>query len=48
METLEDVIWEARVRKSEVPNMTDREIEIMQRKLNAALIKILWEYGVHN
>lgn len=48
METIQDVVWEARVRKSDVPNMTDEEIKVLQRELNASLIKILWEYGIHN
>jgi hypothetical protein len=48
MKTIEEVVWEARVRKSEVPNMSDAEIKVMQRELNAALVKILWDYGVHN
>ena len=48
METIQDVVWEARVRKSDVPNMTDEQIKILKKELNAALIKTLWDYGIHN
>ena len=48
METIQEVVWEARVRKSDVPKMSDEEIKVLKKELNAALIKILWEYGIHN
>jgi hypothetical protein len=48
METVQELVWEARVRKSDVPTMNDEQIKTLQKELNAALIRILWEYGIHN
>ena len=48
METIEDVIWEARIRKSDVLNMNDEQIKVLQAELSTALRRILWDYGIHN
>jgi hypothetical protein len=48
MELEEDVIWAAKVRKSDIGNMDEAMISRMIVELNVTLQKICWDYGIHN
>ena len=48
METTDEMIWEARIRKCDVPNMSDEEIKTLQQELINSVRRICWDYGIHN
>jgi hypothetical protein len=48
MESTNEVLWEAKVRKMDVGNMSDEEVKALQLELTNAVRRITWDYGVHN
>jgi len=48
MELEEDVIWTAKVSKSDIGSMDEAMISRMIVELNVTFQKICWDYGIHN
>ena len=48
MESIDEVLWEAKVRKMDVGDMGDEEIKALQLELTNAVRRIAWDYGIHN
>ena len=48
MESTNEVLWEAKIRKMDVGNMGDEEVKALQLELTNAVRRITWDYGVHN
>lgn len=44
----EDVVWEAKVRQTDIGNMDEAMISRMIVELNVTFQKICWDYGIHN
>ena len=44
----EGLVWEARVRQSDIGNMDEAMISRMIVELNVTFQKICWDYGIHN
>lgn len=44
----EDVVWEARIRRIDLGDKSDEEINQMIAELNLALHNICWNHGIHN
>lgn len=44
----ENVIWEGQVRRSDVGDKSEEEINQMIVELNLALQSICWAHGIHN
>ena len=44
----ENVIWEAQIRRSDLGNKNEEEINQMIVELNLALQSICWAHGLHN
>ena len=45
---MQEVLWEAKVRMSDVGDMGEDEIQTLQLELINAVRRILWDYGIHN
>jgi hypothetical protein len=43
-----DILWEASVRYSDTYGLSDEKRNELADVLRAAVIKICWDYGVHN
>ena len=48
MESIDEVLWEAKVRKMDVGDMGDEEIKALQLELTNAMRRIMWDYGIVN
>lgn len=44
----EGVVWEAKVRQSDLGSMDEVIINKMIVELNTVFQKICWDYGIHN
>jgi hypothetical protein len=44
----ENVVWEARIRKSDLGEKSEKEINEMIVELNLAFQAICWAHGLHN
>lgn len=44
----ENVVWEARIRRSDLGGKDDEEINQMIVELNLAFQSICWAHGLHN
>jgi hypothetical protein len=42
------MLWEASIKKSDVPNLSDEQIKNLMTDLGLALQSVLWNYGIHN
>lgn len=42
------MLWEASIKKSDVPNLSDEQVKKLQMELTTALQGVLWNYGLHN
>lgn len=42
------VVWEARIRRTDLGNISDEEINQMIVELNLAFQAICWAHGLHN
>ena len=43
-----DILWEASVKYSDTYNMSDEQRNKFADALRAAVIKVCWDYGLHN
>jgi hypothetical protein len=48
MDLMEEVLWESKIRMSDVGEMGEAEIQALQLELTNAMRRILWDYGIHN
>ena len=44
----ENIIWEAKIRRSDLGNKDEKEINEMIVELNLAFQAICWAHGLHN
>jgi hypothetical protein len=44
----EGIVWEGQVRRSDLGDKSDEEINQMIVELNLALQSICWAHGIHN
>ena len=42
------MLWEASIKKSDVPDLSDEQVKELTTELSVALQGILWNYGIHN
>ena len=48
METIDEVVWEAKIKILDVGDMGENEIQALKSELTNAVRRILWDYGIHN
>ena len=44
----ETILWQALIKKSEIPNISDEQIKKLQTELTSAVGRICFDYGIHN
>ena len=42
------MLWEASIKKSDVPDLSDEQVKKLTMELSLALQSVLWNYGIHN